>query len=43
MRIHRHDALVNIIYNALSQDHPGALKEQRALYDDGSDVFHPDF
>ena len=46
MRIRRHDALVNIIYNALSQDHPGVLKEQRASYDDGlrpGDVFHPDF
>ena len=45
-RIRRHDALVNIIYNALSQDHPGVLKEQRASYDDGlcpGDVFHPDF
>ena len=46
MRIRRHDALVNIIYNALSQDHPGVLREQRASYDDGlrpGDVFHPDF
>ena len=34
MRIRRHDAVVNIIYNALSQDHPGVLKEQRASYDD---------
>ena len=44
-RTSRHDALVNIIYNALSQDHPGVLKEQRVSYDDGSrpgDVFHPD-
>ena len=29
MRICRHDALVNIIYNSLSQDHPGVLKEQQ--------------
>ena len=45
MRIRRHDTLVNIIYNALSQDHPGVLKEQRASYDDGlrPDIFHPDF
>ena len=46
MRIRRHDALVNIIYNALSQDHPGVLREQRASYDDGlrpGDVFHPNF
>ena len=45
MRIRHHDALVNIIYNALSQDQPG-VKEQRASYDDGlcpGDVFHPDF
>jgi len=46
MRIRRHDALVNIVYNALEQDHPGVLKEQRASYDDGlcpDDVFHPDY
>jgi len=46
MRIRRHDALVNIVYNALAQDHPGVLKEQRASYDDGlrpGDVFHPDY
>ena len=46
MRIQRHDALVNIVYNALSQDHLGVLKEQRASYDDGSrpgDVFHSDY
>ena len=46
MRIRRHDALVNIIYNALSQDHPGVLREQRASYGDGlrpSNVFRPDF
>ena len=43
MRICRHDALVNIVYNALAQDHPGVLKERRASYDDGlrpGDVFH---
>jgi len=34
-RHRRHDALVNVIYNVLSQDHdPG--KEQRASHDDGS-------
>jgi len=46
MRIRRHDALVNIVYNALAQDHPGVLKEQRASYGDGlhpGDVFHPDY
>ena len=35
MRIHRHDALVDILYNALSQDHPGVFKEQCASYNDG--------
>jgi len=34
MRIHRHDALVNIVFYALMQDHPGVLKEQKASYDD---------
>jgi len=46
MRIRRHDALADIIYKALSQDHPGVLKEQRVSYSDGlrpGDVFHPDF
>jgi len=44
MRIHRHDAQVNVIYKALSQDHPGVVKEQRASQDSGSrpgEVFHP--
>ena len=43
MRIRRHDALVNILYNALSQDHPGVLKEQCASYNDGLRPGHPDF
>ena len=46
MIIQRYDAVVNIVYNALAQDHPGVLLEQRAPYDDGShpgDVFHPDY
>ena len=46
MRICRHDSLVDILCNALSQDHPGVLKEQRASYNDGlrpGDIFHPDF
>ena len=42
MRIRWHDALVNVIYNALSQDHPGVFKEHRAL-DDNELCFHPDF
>ena len=35
-----------ITIDALSQDQPGVLREQRASYDDGlrpGDVFHPDF
>ena len=46
MRIYRHDSLVNILYNAVSQDHPGVLKEQCASYNNGlrpGDIFHPDF
>ena len=46
MRICHRDSLVDIFYNALSQDHPGVLKEQRASYNDGlrpGDIFHPDF
>ena len=42
MRIRRHDALVSILHHALLQDHPGALKEQRASFDDNSrprDIF----
>ena len=34
IRIQCHDALANILYNALSQDHPGVLKEQHASSDD---------
>jgi len=36
----------NIVYNALAQDLPGVLKEQRASYDDGlrpGDFFHPGY
>jgi len=46
MRIRRHDALVDIVCHALSQSHPGVLKEQRVSCDDHSrpgDVYHPDF
>ena len=45
MRIRCHNTLVKIIYNALSQDHPGVFKEQRALHDDlwPGDIFHPEF
>jgi len=46
MRIHRHDALVDIICHALFQSHPGVLKEQQVSCEDHScpgDVYHPDF
>jgi len=46
MRIRRHDALVDIVYHALSQSHTGVRKEQRISGDDQSrpgDVYHPDF
>jgi len=46
MRIRCHDALVSILHHALLQDHPGALKEQHASFDDNSrprDIFHSDF
>ena len=35
-----------IVYNALSQDHPGVLKQQHASFGNGlhkGDVFHPNF
>ena len=32
MRIRRHDALVDIVCHALSQSHPGVLKEQRGSF-----------
>jgi len=46
MRIRCHDALVDIVFHALSQSHPGVLKKQCVSYDDHSylgDVYHPDF
>jgi len=46
MRIRRHDALVDIVHHALSQSHPGVLKEQRASSENQSrpgDVYHPNF
>jgi len=46
MRIHRHDALVNILHHTLLQDHPGVLNEHCASFADNSrpgDTFHPDF
>jgi len=44
MRIRRRDALVNVIYNALSQDHPGVLNTKHYMmmgHDHAGDVFHP--
>ena len=41
-----HEALVDIACHALSQSHPGVLKEQRVSCEDCShpgDVYHPDF
>ena len=46
MRIRHYDALVNIFHHALLQNHPGALKEQRASFAYNArpgDRFHPDF
>ena len=46
MRTHHHDALIGIVYHALSQSHPGVLKEQHVSFEDRSlpdDVYHPDF
>ena len=46
MRIHFHNGLVDIVCHALSQSHPGVLKEQRVSCEDHSrpgDVYHPDF
>ena len=46
MRIHGHDALVDIVCHALFQSHPGVLKEQRVSCEDHShpgDVYHLDF
>ena len=46
MRIRHHDSLIDILYNALSQNYPGVLKEQHASYSGGlrlGDIFHPDF
>jgi len=42
MRIRHHNGLVSILHHALLQDHPGALKEQCASFDDNSrpgDIF----
>jgi len=42
----RHDALVDVTCHALSQCHPGVLKEQRVSCEDHShpgDVYHLDF
>jgi len=46
MHTHRHDSLVDIVYYALCQSHPGVLKEQHVSGDVCShpgDAYHPDF
>ena len=46
MHIRQHNALVDIVYHALSQSHTGVRKEQCISRDDQSrpgDVYHPDF
>ena len=44
-RIRRHDAICDVIWHALLQDHSGCKKEQRCStdLDYPGDVFHPDF
>ena len=45
LRICRHDAICDVIWHTLLQDHSGCKKEQHFstdLYRPG-DVFHPDF
>ena len=45
LRIRRHDAICDVIWHALLQDHSGCKKEQRCStdLDRPGDVFHPDF
>jgi len=46
MRLHPHDALVDIVCHTLSQSLPGVLREQRVSCEDHArpgDVYHPDF
>ena len=45
MRIHRHDALCDVIFHALLQDNSGCKWEQRcgSNLDRPGDVFHPDY
>ena len=45
LRIRRHDAICDVIWHALLQDHSGCKKQQRCStdLDRPGDVFHPDF
>ena len=45
LRIRRHDAICDLLWHALVQDHSGCKKELRcgADLDHSGDVFHPDF
>ena len=45
LRIRQHDAICDLLWHALVQDHSGCKKEQRcgAGLDRPGDVFHPDF
>ena len=45
LRVHQHDAICDVIWHALLQDHSGCKKEQHCSTDLDlpGDVFHPDF
>lgn len=46
LRIRRHDALRDILYQALVQDNPSVRREQRISgdsHDRPGDIYHPDF
>ena len=46
LRIRRHNALCELVFEALHIDNPGTKRESRCSSDDNSrpgDIFHPDF
>ena len=46
LRIKRHDALCDVVFHALLEDHSGTRREQHCGGYDNScpgDVYHPDF
>ena len=48
LRIHQHDAICDVIWHVLLQDHSGCKKEQHCSNESNDlnhpeDVFHPDF